>query len=59
MTEAIDRQKNKIKVTTIEKPVSDVLFHLRCVLIPAAEQIQYSEVARQDEFERLIQAQKT
>lgn len=57
ITEAIDKQKNDLVVTTVETPASGFLVYLRRGLIPAAEQIQYSEVASQDEFETLVRAQ--
>lgn len=58
ITEAIDKQKSDVGATTIATPASGVLVYLRRGLIPAAEQIQYSEVASQDEFEKLVRAQK-
>ena len=57
ITEAIDKQKNDLVVTTVETPASGFLVYLQRGLIPAAEQIQYSEVASQDEFEKLVRAQ--
>ena len=57
ITEAIDKQKNEGVVTTVETPASGFLVYLQRGLIPAAEQIQYSEVGSQDEFEKLVRAQ--
>ncbi len=59
ITKAIDKQKNDIVVTTVETPASGFLVYLQRGLIPAAEQIQYSEVGSQDEFEKLVRAQNS
>lgn len=59
ITEAIEESKNEITISTIETPASGFMVYLRRGLIPAVEQIQYSEVASQDEFEKLVSAQKS
>jgi len=59
ITEAIEKSKKETATSTVETPVSGFLVYMRRGLIPAAEQIQYSEVASQDEFEKLVRMQKT
>jgi hypothetical protein len=58
IAEAIDEQAAKIVATTVEAPTSGFLVYMQRGLIPSAEQIQYSEVASRDEFEKLVRAQK-
>ena len=58
ITEAIEKSNRETAASTIETPASGFLVYMRRGLIPAAEQIQYSEVASQDEFEKLVRAQK-
>ena len=58
MLEAIATQKNEIVTTTIRTPASGFLVYMRRGLIPAAEQIQYSEVVSRDEFEKLVRRRR-
>lgn len=58
LSEAIDKSEQNRFTTTAEAPASGLLVYMVRGLIPAAEQIQYTEVASQDEFEKLVRAQK-
>ncbi|RLT21339.1 MAG: hypothetical protein DWI29_02175, partial [Planctomycetota bacterium] len=58
LTDAIEKAGKVVPTSTVETPASGFLVYLRRGLIPAVEPIQYSEVAGQDEFEKLVRAKK-
>jgi hypothetical protein len=57
MVEAIDNSKDKATVSTIEAPASGILVYMVRGLIPSVEQIQFTQVADQAEFEKIVRAQ--
>lgn len=59
IVESIEKSAAKNTVTTVAAPASGILVYMVHGLIPSVEQIQYSQVADQDEFETLVRAQQS
>ncbi len=59
LVESIEKSEAKNTVTTVATPASGILVYMIHWLIPSVEQIQYSQVADQDEFETLVRAQQS
>ena len=55
----MEQQKAKTVATKLDNPASGLLVYLSPGLLPSAEQIQFSEVADQEEFVRLINARSS